>query len=153
MRQLGNTRGWFSLYKRKHEPFLKGNASYADVNKWIDILAAGGPKAGKLLASNAFASPTWEELLLSKFRPTPLGEEARLSHFKLLENVNYLAHGSYGAVLRGVVESGSKWRDEIEKQPVKFFYRELYPLVLKSLNEVAQYINVPVNEVSFVPVL
>ena len=54
--------------------------------------------------------------------PAP-GPHAR--HFDLDPEVCFLNHGSFGACPRAILELQSEWRRRIERQPVRFFHREI----------------------------
>lgn len=54
--------------------------------------------------------------------PAP-GPHAR--HFDLDPEVCFLNHGSFGACPRAILELQGEWRRRIERQPVRFFHREI----------------------------
>jgi len=50
-------------------------------------------------------------------------------HWLLEDGVVFLNHGSFGACPRPVLEAQSRLREQMEREPVRFFVRELEPLL------------------------
>ena len=53
----------------------------------------------------------------------------------------FLNHGAFGATLSPALESVSKWQRHIEKQPLRFFDRELFPYLAKLTRRLAQFVS------------
>ena len=62
----------------------------------------------------------------------------------------FLAHGSYGAVPKLILKYYQNWQSHIETQPVRFFYDDLYPHVIKSLRVVAAFTHCSADRLAFV---
>ncbi|KAI9096236.1 pyridoxal phosphate-dependent transferase [Phlyctochytrium arcticum] len=52
----------------------------------------------------------------------------------------FLAHGSYGAASDPVIMANRKWQLKMESSPVRFFYDELYPYLIRSLRAVCDLV-------------
>ncbi|KAI8823637.1 pyridoxal phosphate-dependent transferase [Fimicolochytrium jonesii] len=52
----------------------------------------------------------------------------------------FLAHGSYGATSQPVLDVSRKWQLQMEASPVRFFYDTLYPYLVRSVRDVAEFI-------------
>src|SRR6187431_2255851 len=65
---------------------------------------------------------------------SPLGE-----HWTLDPGVIYLNHGSFGACPRVVMGAQTEYRARMERQPVRFLWRELPDLLDASRAELAQF--------------
>ena len=50
-------------------------------------------------------------------------------HWTLDPNITYLNHGAFGATPRVVLEKQIEYRAQMEREPVRFFVRELEPLL------------------------
>ena len=66
---------------------------------------------------------------------SPLGE-----HWTLDPGVIFLNHGSFGACPRIVLEAQGEYRARMERQPVRFLWRELPDLIDAARAELAQFI-------------
>jgi len=81
---------------------------------------------------------------------------ARLDHFRFGKQSQdlflldpqwaFLNHGAFGAVLQPLTLASQHWRMECERQPLKFFDRNLFPLVSYSLRKTAIFFNCPPRE-------
>ncbi len=74
------------------------------------------------------------------------GKNARDHLFQLDPEWTFLNHGAFGAVLEPLMFASHFWRMECEKQPLKFFDRDLFSLVAYSLRNVAKFLNCPATE-------
>jgi isopenicillin-N epimerase len=72
------------------------------------------------------------------------------SAFCLDPTITFLNHGSLGACLRGVLESQQRVRDQIEREPVRFFMRELEPLLDASRQALAAFLRADEGGIAFV---
>jgi isopenicillin-N epimerase len=66
-------------------------------------------------------------------------------------NIVFLNHGSFGSCPRGVLEFQRELREHIERQPVRFFVRELEGLWDEARNTLAQFLGAHSDDLVFVP--
>lgn len=71
--------------------------------------------------------------------------------FLLDPDVVFLNHGSFGAVPRPVFEVYQEWQRRLERQPVRFFQRELMNELHTAREALGVYINAPADDLAFVP--
>ncbi|AUX48291.1 isopenicillin N-epimerase [Sorangium cellulosum] len=64
--------------------------------------------------------------------------------------VTFLNHGSYGACPRPVLEAQQRFRDQLEREPVRFFLRELEPLLDAARAELASFVGADPEDLVFV---
>jgi isopenicillin-N epimerase len=100
-----------------------------------------------LAARGVLCAP--EEPVLDAARPDRASELAR--YWTLDPDITYLNHGSYGACPRPVLAAQQALRDQLEREPARFFNREAPLLLLAALKELAQFVNAPVSGLAFVP--
>jgi isopenicillin-N epimerase len=72
-------------------------------------------------------------------------------HWTLDPRVTFLNHGAFGATPRAVLEKQSELRAQIEREPVRFFVRELEPLLDEARRALAEFIGADPNGLAFVP--
>jgi isopenicillin-N epimerase len=72
-------------------------------------------------------------------------------HWTLDPNVTFLNHGSFGATPRVVLEKQNEFRAQMEREPVRFFVRELEPLLDDARGAVAEFVGADANGLAFVP--
>lgn len=72
------------------------------------------------------------------------------SAFCLDPTITFLNHGSFGACLRVVLESQQRIRDRLESEPVRFFMRELEPLLDASRRALATFLGADEGGIAFV---
>lgn len=72
------------------------------------------------------------------------------SAFCLDPTITFLNHGSFGACLREVLESQQRFRDQIEREPVRFFMRELEPLLDASRHALSAFLGADEGGIAFV---
>ncbi len=70
--------------------------------------------------------------------------------FLIREGVIFLNHGSFGACPKPVFADYQAWQLELERQPVEFLLRRRGELMTKARQTIAEYLNVPGDEVVFV---
>ena len=61
-------------------------------------------------------------------------------HWTLDPTITYLNHGSFGATPRVVLEKQNEFRAQMEREPVRFFVRELEPLLDEARRVLAEFI-------------
>jgi isopenicillin-N epimerase len=67
--------------------------------------------------------------------PSPLAR-----HWSLDSEVTFLNHGSYGACPVEVLDAQRAWRDRLERQPVKFFSRDLDGLLGEVRRPIGEFV-------------
>jgi len=65
--------------------------------------------------------------------------------------VSYLNHGSFGACPAPVLEAQRAWRDRLEAEPVRFFDRELEPLLDALRVDLGDFLHADPEGIAFVP--
>lgn len=65
-------------------------------------------------------------------------------------NIIMLNHGSFGACPRAVLEAQERYRQEMERNPIGFFMREMEPLLNKSRNALAAFLSADPADLVFV---
>ncbi|MFN8549560.1 MAG: aminotransferase class V-fold PLP-dependent enzyme [Candidatus Eisenbacteria bacterium] len=77
--------------------------------------------------------------------------DARRALWALDPEVTFLNHGSFGACPRAVLEAQSRFRAQLESEPVRFFVRELEPLLESSRATLADFVGASPDDLVFVP--
>jgi isopenicillin-N epimerase len=72
-------------------------------------------------------------------------------HWTLDPAITFLNHGSFGATPRVVLEQQSEYRAQMEREPVRFFVRELEPLLDAARNDLADFLGADPQGLAFVP--
>lgn len=80
----------------------------------------------------------------------PLTPEELKSHFLLDPEVTFLNHGSFGACPKPVFNEWQHWQAEMERQPVAFIARRQEGLLDDARAELAAYVGVNADDLTFV---
>ena len=64
--------------------------------------------------------------------------------------MTFLNHGSFGATPREVLRDQQDWRTQMERQPVRFFLRELDPALCAARSRVAAFLGAAPEDLAFV---
>ena len=72
-------------------------------------------------------------------------------HWQLDPAIIFLNHGSFGATPRAVLEEQQELRKRMEAEPVRFFVRELEPLLDAARTEIAKFLGTDAEGMAFVP--
>jgi isopenicillin-N epimerase len=72
-------------------------------------------------------------------------------HWTLDPDITFLNHGSFGATPRVVLEKQNEYRAQLEREPVRFFVRELEPMLDAARAELAEFIGADAAGLAFVP--
>jgi isopenicillin-N epimerase len=73
------------------------------------------------------------------------------THWSLDPDVIYLNHGSFGACPTAVLDAQQRFRNQLEREPLRFFNREFEPLLDRARETLAQFIGTDPAELVFVP--
>ena len=65
--------------------------------------------------------------------------------------ITFLNHGSYGACPLPVLEKQRRLREQLERQPLRFFMREFEPLLDAARSQLADFVGTDADELAFVP--
>lgn len=74
-----------------------------------------------------------------------------MERFLLDPSVDFLNHGSFGALPASVVEEQDRWRLEMERQPVRFLVARLPELLARSRQRVSALLGARPGDLAFVP--
>lgn len=72
-------------------------------------------------------------------------------HWTLDPRITFLNHGSFGATPRVVLEKQIELRAQLEREPVRFFVRELEPMLDAARGELAEFLGTDPQGLAFVP--
>lgn len=72
-------------------------------------------------------------------------------HWTLDPAITFLNHGSFGATPRVVLDKQTALRAQMEREPVRFFVRELEPLLDEARRTLASFLGADVDGLAFVP--
>jgi isopenicillin-N epimerase len=72
-------------------------------------------------------------------------------HWTLDPAITFLNHGSFGATPRVVLEKQTALRAQLEREPVRFFVRELEPLLDDARRTLASFLGADIEGLAFVP--
>lgn len=74
------------------------------------------------------------------------------ARFWLLDpSITFLNHGSYGACPIPVLEAQQRLREQLEREPLRFFMREFEELLDGARSQLAAFVGADANELVFVP--
>lgn len=80
-------------------------------------------------------------------RPKP---SALIRHWGLDPGVVFLNHGSFGATPREILQAQDRFRDHMEREPVRFFARDLGPMLDDARRAMADLIGCDADDMAFV---
>ena len=72
------------------------------------------------------------------------------SHWLLEEGLTFLNHGSFGACPRVVLDEQSRLRAELERNPVRFLWREIESRIDAARGELARFLKADAEDLAFV---
>jgi len=78
------------------------------------------------------------------------GTDDLRGHWTLDPSVTFLNHGSFGACPRAVLAEQQVWRDRLERQPVRFFVRDLESQMTTARGELAQFVGADPDDLAVV---
>ncbi|VDI67180.1 Hypothetical predicted protein [Mytilus galloprovincialis] len=68
------------------------------------------------------------------------GIKCKKSHFYLEDDCTFINHGAFGGVLKQAMETAQKWQVHTERQPLRFFDRELIPHLVYISRRLAKFV-------------
>ncbi|OWF37410.1 L-cysteine desulfhydrase-like [Mizuhopecten yessoensis] len=68
------------------------------------------------------------------------GHSCRCKHFLLEEDCTFINHGAFGGVLREAMDSAQEWQRYVERQPLRFYDRELLPHLVYVTRRLAKFV-------------
>src|SRR5918996_2113268 len=74
-------------------------------------------------------------------------EHAR--HWSLDPGVDFLNHGSYGAAPRPVLDAQQAWRNELERDPMRFMAEAYEPALDAARRSVGAFVGADPNDLAF----
>lgn len=74
-----------------------------------------------------------------------------MATWRLDPEIDYLNHGSYGACPSEVLEEQQRWRDALEREPVRFFQEIYAPALQVAREELAAFVGADPDGLVFVP--
>ena len=72
------------------------------------------------------------------------------THFLLDKSFIFLNHGAFGSVLKEAMNTAQELQMYVEKQPVRFIDRELFPLLVSSQKKLSEFIGCKPTDIAFV---
>ncbi|KAF4315893.1 hypothetical protein G195_010482 [Phytophthora kernoviae 00238/432] len=63
-----------------------------------------------------------------------------------LDTWTYLNHGAFGAPTRLAIDAANQWRAQADTQPLTFHDRELFPLVVRAIKALSEFVGVQKSE-------
>jgi hypothetical protein len=79
------------------------------------------------------------------------GLPAKAALFALDDDWTFVNHGAFGGALLPLLEEANVWRYMCESQPLRFFDRQLLPMVAHSVREAAAFFDCPATELVPLP--
>jgi hypothetical protein len=58
----------------------------------------------------------------------------------------FINHGAFGATLSPLLDEARIWQSQCESQPLRFYDRQLLPMIAHSVRETAKFLNCPADE-------
>ena len=92
-----------------------------------------------------------ERILASAVNNFQFGAPAKTGLFALDDDWTFINHGAFGAALQPLLEEANVWRYMCESQPLRFFDRQLLPMVAHTVREVATFLGCPATELVPLP--
>jgi isopenicillin-N epimerase len=72
-------------------------------------------------------------------------------HWILEDDTVFLNHGSFGACPRPVLEAQARLRERMEREPVRFFTREVPELLVRAREALGSFVGADPDDLAFVP--
>ncbi|RUS72039.1 hypothetical protein EGW08_020203 [Elysia chlorotica] len=88
-----------------------------------------------------FALPSFSDLDKDSNGELLFGRQMKSTFFLLEESCCFLNHGAFGASLKPALETARKWQLYTEEQPLRFYDRELMPLLVHVCRRMAAFVS------------
>ena len=62
------------------------------------------------------------------------------------KNWTFINHGAFGATLSPLLDEARNWQSQCESQPLRFYDRQLLPMIAHTVRETAKFLNCPADE-------
>jgi isopenicillin-N epimerase len=72
-------------------------------------------------------------------------------HWTLDPDITYLTHGTFGAAPRAILAKQDEYRAQMEREPVRFFVRELQPLLDAARADLGAFVGADPADLAFIP--
>ncbi|XP_051880490.1 uncharacterized protein LOC127574962 isoform X2 [Pristis pectinata] len=79
------------------------------------------------------------------------GQWMRKKHFLLEEETIFINHGAFGSTLKDALDVAQKWQLYIERQPLRFYDRELLPHLVFITKRLAEFVGCSPMDLVLVP--
>lgn len=126
-----------------NSPLISDNLSISDKPQLYQ-LSDSSRFAATCTPSNPLQGQTPEErlkiLVKTPLLPYPFGPIFKREHFLISEDVVFINHGGFGSALRGALEMKQQLERRMENEVVEFVDRELLPLAVYSVRELARFL-------------
>lgn len=123
-----------STFHRLHERKSFGSFHSED----IEVLIRQSPNEFKVpdIYHEIHGRTVGNLITQSKNSPFSFGSDARRL-YQFDNEWTFINHGAFGGALKVLLQQASLWREYCERQPLRFFDRELFPLIAHSLRVMA----------------
>jgi isopenicillin-N epimerase len=74
-----------------------------------------------------------------------------LPYWWLEPEITFLNHGSFGACPKPVLEAQQRFREQLEREPLRFFVKEFEPLLDSARSKLAEFVGATPAALAFVP--
>ncbi|XP_078068477.1 uncharacterized protein LOC144493440 isoform X2 [Mustelus asterias] len=98
----------------------------------------GAVKAGNYVPPSLPLNPP--QFLYGNGNTPSFGQEMRKKHFLLEEETTFMNHGAFGGTLKDALDVAQKWQVHIERQPLRFYDRELLPHLVFVTKRLAEFV-------------
>ncbi|KAH3729468.1 hypothetical protein DPMN_055439 [Dreissena polymorpha] len=88
-----------------------------------------------------------ESIDVYKTQPLTFGKNVRKKHFLLEDDCVFLNHGAFGGVLKEALQTAQKYQEWTEKQPLRFYDRELLPRLVHVTRRLAKFVGCDARDI------
>lgn len=135
--------GFGSFHSEDIEVLIRQND---DEYKVPEVYQMMSEQSAKRLVSSLQLDPLCGDKYLDFF-----GRRARKQLFVIYDDWTFINHGAFGASLEPLLYESSVWRYMCDAQPLKFFDRDLLPMVAHTIRCISKHLNCPADELLPLP--